>query len=292
MIISSALIQDKPVYKHRGLLLDTSRNFFPLRYIQETLDAMAASKLNVFHWHITDAQSFPLEVEGYPQFTKFGAYSEHQIYSLADVQGVIRFAKNRGIRVIIEIDAPAHAGLGWQWGREFGYGDLAVCVNKQPWSSYCIQPPCGQLNPVNPWTIFFLKEIYKPLQKVNPGEIVHMGGDEVHIGCWNSTKQIVDEMMRRGYPLSQKGFLSLWSEFQQAALNSLDDITKGSHSKTILWSSELTEPEYIRNYLPKDRYIIQTWVPKESNLTTSLLELGYELIISTKNAWYLDHGFW
>lgn len=290
--MSSVIIQDKPIYKHRGLLLDTARNFFPTRYIRETLDGMAASKLNVFHWHITDAQSFSLEVEGYPQFTKYGAYASDKVYSIADVEGIVRYAKNRGIRVIIEIDAPAHAGLGWQWGRDAGLGDLAVCVNKQPWAKYCIQPPCGQLNPVNSRTILLLKEVYKTVQRVNPNEMLHMGGDEVHLGCWNSTPEIVHEMQQRGYPQTKEGFLTLWSEFQQAALEALDEVTGDTQAKTILWSSELTDPEHIKSYLPKERYIIQTWVPKEDNLTSTLLELGYELIISTKNAWYLDHGFW
>lgn len=292
MIISSAYIRDRPVYKHRGLLLDTARNYFPLSHIRLTLDGMAVSKLNVFHWHITDAQSFPLEIEGFPQFTKYGAYSPDKVYTVSDVQSIIRYAKNRGIRVIIEIDAPAHASLGWQWGKQSGLGDLAVCVNKQPWRSYCIQPPCGQLNPVNPNTIQMLKNVYQSIWNSNPGEIIHMGGDEVHLGCWNSTETILEEMQKRGIPRTAKGFLTLWSEFQQAALTALDEVTKNLQTKTILWSSELTDPEHIRNYLPKDRYVIQTWVPKDSNLTRALLELGYELIISTKDAWYLDHGFW
>lgn len=71
-------------------------------------------------------------------------------------------------------------GNGWQWGPESGLGDLAVCVNQQPWRSYCIQPPCGQLNPANHNLYSILRNIYKDLKDVLPdGETLHMGGDEV-----------------------------------------------------------------------------------------------------------------
>lgn len=85
----------------------------------------------------------------------------------------------RGVRIIIEIDSPAHAGNGWQWGKEANYGDMAVCVNKAPWRKYCVQPPCGQLNPINPNTYKWLGKIYKDLINIFPkGEAFHMGGDE------------------------------------------------------------------------------------------------------------------
>lgn len=82
--------------------------------------------------------------------------------------------------VILEIDMPAHVGNGWQWGEAAGLGNLAVCVNQQPWREYCIQPPCGQLNPVNLETYNILQDIFTDLQDVqSPSEYFHMGGDEV-----------------------------------------------------------------------------------------------------------------
>lgn len=80
----------------------------------------------------------------------------------------------------MEIDSPAHAGNGWQWGKASGYGDMALCVDKGPWRKYCVQPPCGQLNPINTNTYKWLGKIYKDLIGVLPeGEAFHMGGDEV-----------------------------------------------------------------------------------------------------------------
>lgn len=194
-------------------------------------------------------------------------------------------------------------GNGWNWGPKYGLGDLAVCVNQQPWRSYCIQPPCGQLNPANHLLFGVLRDIYKDLAKMLPStETIHMGGDEVHFGCWNSTQEIVDLLYKLGLGRENRDFLRLWAEYQQSALRVWDDEfdqnlnsrreTNEPPKKVILWSSQLTNYEHIESYLEKERYIIQTWVESTNELPRQLLERGYELIISTKNAWYFDHGFW
>lgn len=70
-MLESVQIKDQPIFVHRGLTLDTARNFIPVKDIERTLDGMAASKLNVFHWHATDSQSFPLHMPRVPQLTRY-----------------------------------------------------------------------------------------------------------------------------------------------------------------------------------------------------------------------------
>ncbi|XP_018336049.1 chitooligosaccharidolytic beta-N-acetylglucosaminidase isoform X2 [Agrilus planipennis] len=293
VIVSKAVIKDKPQYPYRGLLLDTARNFLSVHTIKRQINAMASSKLNVLHWHITDSQSFPLESVRVPQLSKYGSYSSKNTYSLSDVSDIIRYAKLRGIRVILEIDAPSHSGNGWQWGREAGLGDLAVCVNQEPWRSYCIQPPCGQLNPINSNVYSVLGDLYSDIVDILPkGETFHMGGDEVFIPCWNSTLEIVNYLDSQGQDRSHESFLALWSYFQQEALKKFDSKVGNENTPIVLWSSALTEPEIIEKYLSKNRYIIETWVPSDNDLPTKLVERGYNIIVATKDAWYLDHGFW
>lgn len=118
-------------------MLDTSRNYFSVESIKRTLVGMAHSKLNRFHWHITDSQSFPYVSKYYPQMAEYGAYSSNEVYTPEDVRDVAEFARVRGIQVIPEIDAPAHAGNGWDWGPKYGLGELSLCINQQPWSFYC-----------------------------------------------------------------------------------------------------------------------------------------------------------
>lgn len=108
MVPTNLDIFDKPLFGHRGVLLDTSRNFYPVRDLKRTIEAMAMNKLNVFHWHITDSQSFPIFLPSVPEVAEKGAYSSDMMYSVADVKSVVRFAMRRGVRVVPEFDAP-----GW-----------------------------------------------------------------------------------------------------------------------------------------------------------------------------------
>ncbi|XP_051156817.1 probable beta-hexosaminidase fdl isoform X2 [Leptopilina boulardi] len=293
VIVDNAIIKDKPAYPHRGLLIDTARNFLPVKDILRTIDGLAASKLNILHWHATDSQSFPLEIKNLPLMTLYGAYSSEKVYSESDMKMVIKYAKARGVRVILEIDSPSHAGAGWEWGPDAGLGNLAVCINQQPWRDYCIQPPCGQLNPVNPYTLSTLRNLYSDILDIwDKDTILHLGGDELFINCWNSTSEITDEMKAKGMGLRDIDFFKLWSDFHKSQVNILKNITGNENTKAIVWSSHLTSANLIENYLDKSQFIIQTWVEAELDLNEELLNLGYNLIISTKNAWYLDHGFW
>ncbi|XP_072947193.1 chitooligosaccharidolytic beta-N-acetylglucosaminidase isoform X2 [Epargyreus clarus] len=296
-LVSGAKIRDRPVYKHRGLVLDTSRNFIPIDDIRRTIDGMAASKMNVFHWHVTDSHSFPFESTRVPQFTRYGAYSPYEIYTAEEVRELINYAKVRGVRVVVEIDAPAHSGNGWQWGKEYGFGDLAVCVNAKEWRRLCIQPPCGQLNPANPEMYRVLRDLYRDIAEALPKPaLFHMGGDEVFFGCWNASEEITSYMKEKGYDTTVEGFIKLWAEFHQKALEIWDEemIAAGTVNPqpVMLWSSELTQAHRISKYLNKERYVIEVWEPISSPLLTQLLRLGFRVVSVPKDIWYLDHGFW
>ena len=149
IVVDTVNIADSPAFAHRGIVLDTSRSYIELPLLRRMLDAMAYSKLNVFHWHITDTQSFPFVSNREPLLAMYGAYSADQTYRPQDIRQLVDYATVRGIKIVPEFDAPAHVGSGWEWGERYGLGPLALCINKQPWSDYCAEPPCGQLNPIN-----------------------------------------------------------------------------------------------------------------------------------------------
>ncbi|XP_011315002.1 chitooligosaccharidolytic beta-N-acetylglucosaminidase isoform X2 [Fopius arisanus] len=292
VIIDEANIDDKPIFKHRGVMIDTGRNYLPVSAILRTIDGLAATKMNVLHWHATDSQSFPLQIKSRPLMSWYGAYSPKMIYTPEDMGRIRNYAKYRGVRVILEMDSPAHAATGWEWGETQGLGKLAVCVEQQPWRNFCIQPPCGQLNPVNPHVFEVLRDVYKDFFSILGNDtVLHIGGDEVWLPCWNSTQEIVDAMQARGLGRTTEDFLKLWGEFHNEQLELISKLKERSDS-VIVWSSGLTEPNVIEQYLDKNRFIIQTWLPAASTVPEELLKRGYKLIISTKDAWYLDHGFW
>ena len=78
-------------YPYRGLLLDTSRNFFSVNSILNLITAMSYNKMNTLHWHITDTQSFPIEIPSVPDLHKYGAYSPERIYTQEDVRKIVNY---------------------------------------------------------------------------------------------------------------------------------------------------------------------------------------------------------
>jgi hexosaminidase len=106
--LSSIQISDGPKFKHRGISFDTSRTFFSVDSIKRLIDTMAMVKMNVFHWHITDCQSFPIYIKSHPELTKYGAYSKKKVYTPDNVRELVEYGKIRGLRIIPELDMPAH----------------------------------------------------------------------------------------------------------------------------------------------------------------------------------------
>ncbi len=99
-------IEDRPRFPWRGLSLDVSRHWMPIPVIRRNLDAMAAVKLNVFHWHLSDDQGFRVESKVFPKLQQSG--SDGKFYTQAEVRQVIAYAADRGIRVVPEFDIPGH----------------------------------------------------------------------------------------------------------------------------------------------------------------------------------------
>jgi hexosaminidase len=142
--------------------------------------------------------------------SKYGAYSGSEIYSPKDVRDLVLYARLRGVKVVPELDAPAHAGNGWQWGSSEGLGELSLCVNAEPWREFCGQPPCGQLNPLNPFTYIVLGEIYKDMLDLFDRDLFHMGGDEIFFQCWHREPEVA--AWARNH--STHDLMDLWAHFQ------------------------------------------------------------------------------
>nr|AKR06190.1 beta-N-acetylglucosaminidase [Mamestra brassicae] len=284
LIVRDVSISDKPVYPYRGILLDTARNFYSIDSIKATIDAMAAVKLNTFHWHITDSQSFPFEVSRRPQLAKIGAYSPAKVYTKQAIKEVVEYGLVRGVRVLPEFDAPAHVGEGWQ---DTG---LTVCFKAEPWATYCVEPPCGQLNPTREELYDYLEDIYRDMADVFNPDIFHMGGDEVSERCWNSSEEIQHFMIQNRWNLGQDSFLKLWNYFQMRAQDRAYKAF-GKRLPITLWTSTLTDFTHVENFLNKDDYIIQVWTTGTSPQVKGLLEKGYRLIMSNYDALYFDCGF-
>uniref|UniRef100_A0A8C5U8Z4 Beta-hexosaminidase n=1 Tax=Malurus cyaneus samueli TaxID=2593467 RepID=A0A8C5U8Z4_9PASS len=267
--INETEIVDFPRFPHRGLLLDTSRHYLPLRAILETLDVMAYNKFNVFHWHIVDDPSFPYESSTFPELSKQGAFNAMtHVYTASDVRTVIEHARLRGIRVIPEFDTPGHT-LSWGPGAP---GLLTPC--------YLGATPSGVYGPINPIvnsTYQFVTSLFQEVSSVFPDFFLHLGGDEVDFTCWKSNPEIRAFMREMGFGEDYK---KLESFYIQRLLNIVSSLGKGY----IVWQEVFDNDVKLR-----PDTIIHVW--KENgmlylNEMANVTRAGYQALLSAP--WYLN----
>ncbi|KAF0710337.1 hypothetical protein AaE_012575 [Aphanomyces astaci] len=282
-LVSKVTIKDSPAYKNRGITVDTARNFYSVESLKRIIRTMGGNKLNTFHWHISDSNAFPVESKTYPNLTAYGSYTAKQVYTQADIRDIVKYAKTYGVRVVPELDAPAHAGSGWEWGPAAGLGELTLCYGANPWFESCVQPPCGQLNPLNDNVYKVLEGLHNEWLSLFDSDVFHMGGDEVHVGCWNQSVAVYPFVKDRHDP---KSFFHLWGEFQVRSAKVIEKAQK----KVMLWSSDLTTPDFYK-YLPTNNTIVHIWSDYAGGDTKRLTDAGYEVVLSYWDAHYLDCGF-
>ncbi|KAK9659895.1 Glucosamine-6-phosphate isomerase (Glucosamine-6-phosphate deaminase) (GNPDA) (GlcN6P deaminase) [Basidiobolus ranarum] len=268
-------IADKPAFPHRGLMIDTSRNFLSIKDIKRTLDGMSYNKLNVLHWHIIDQHSFPLMTKTYPELAIKGAYTQKWIYEEDDVREVVRYAKDRGIRVIPEFDIPGHA---YTWG--LAMPDIVTCMNMQPdWDVYAAEPTSGQLDIINPKTDEVIQNFLKEVTQWFDDDFVHIGGDEVNFKCWEVTP---------GYPeYLEKHNKTMEDIFSEFVIKSHDWV-RDNNKTPITWQEALTS----HNITMKKDVAVQVWLGAED--AVKVARAGHRVISSSYERWYLDcgHGGW
>ncbi|XP_044132000.1 beta-hexosaminidase subunit beta isoform X2 [Bufo gargarizans] len=266
-LVNHSRIADAPRFAHRGVLLDTSRHYLPLKTILLNLDAMAFNKMNVFHWHIVDDPSFPYQSIAFPELSNKGAYHPlTHIYTPTDVNLVIEYARFRGIRVVPEFDTPGHAD---SWGK--GQKDLLTPCYKDG-------QPSGIFGPINPIineTYKFIHDLFYELNLVFPDKYIHLGGDEVDFSCWKSNPDITKFMSEHGFGTDYR---KLESYYVQKILNIVSEFKKGY----MVWQEVFDNHDQL-----KPDTIVEVWKEKDyQQEMAAATAAGFQVLLSAP--WYLN----
>jgi hexosaminidase len=255
-------IADQPRFAWRGLMLDCARHFLPVEVIERNLDAMAAVKLNVFHWHLSDDQGFRAESKLYPKLQQFG--SDGNYYTQDQMREVVAYAAARGIRVVPEFDIPGHT-MSWFPG----YPELAAGAGPfEIGRHFGVFDPV--LDPTRDETYAFLDGFIGEMAGLFPDPFFHIGGDEVNGKAWKESKAV--QAFARSHGL--KDTLALQTNFNQRILKILQ-----KHGRNMIGWDEILGPD-----LPRDA-VIQSWRGADS--LADAASKGYRGILSA--GYYLDH---
>jgi hexosaminidase len=255
-------IEDSPRFPWRGLMLDVSRHWMPVEVVERNLDAMAAVKLNVFHWHLSDDQGFRVESRLFPRLQELG--SDGNFYTQADLRHVVAYARDRGIRVVPEFDMPGHTN-SWL----VGYPELASAPGPysigRTWGVYD-----GAMDPTREETYEFLDAFLGEMTQLFPDPYFHIGGDEVNGNQWGQSASI--QAFAKEHKLEGTGGLQVY--FNQRIQKLLQ-----KYGKIMVGWDEVLHPD-----LPTDT-VVQSWRGQAS--LAEAASKGYRGILSA--GYYLDH---
>jgi len=255
-------IEDAPRFPWRGLMLDSSRHWMPVEVVKRNLDAMADVKLNVFHWHLSDDQGFRVESRRYPKLHMEG--SDGLYYAQADIQDVVAYARDRGIRVVPEFDIPGHT-QSWL----AGYPELAT--NPGPYTigrTWGIYFPV--MDPTKEELYTFLDGFFAEIAPLFPDPYFHIGGDEVKEDQWKASASV--QAFMRAHQVKDEHALQAY--FNQRVQKLLEK----NHKVMVGWD-EILHPDLPMNI------VVQSWRGQKS--VAEAAAKGYRGILSW--GYYLDH---
>lgn len=262
-VLPALRIVDRPRFSWRGFMLDCSRHFYTVTFIMKMIDAASMHHLNVFHWHLTDDQGWRLPIDGYPKLTEIGAWrrdskttwQDHRLggfYSKEDIREIVRFAAERHVEVVPEVDLPGHASAILASYPELG------CTG----GPYKVEDRYGIFSDVlcagNDAIFPLFEAIFNTIAELFPSKYVHIGGDEVKFDRWETCPKCRARLETQ--KLGKTHQLQSWITVRLA--NMLEERGK----TPIGWDEVLEGTEVLG--LPQDM-IVMSWRGREGGIQAS-----------------------
>lgn len=275
-------ITDAPRFAYRGMMLDCARHFFSVSFVKKFLDMMAMHNMNTFHWHLTDDQGWRIEIKKYPRLTEVGSKRDMTVvgrnsevwdsipyggyYTQEEAREIVRYAADRYIMVIPEIDMPGHmmgalaaypdmgctGGPYKVWGL-WGVSDQVLCLGNEKTYSFC-------------------EDVLKEIMDIFPSKYIHIGGDETPTTSWEKCPKCQALAQKEGVDIKhlQNYFTAHMEKF----------IEKNGH-RAIGWDEVLQSKDL------SDKTIIMSWRGAEPGGEAA--ERGHDVIMSPTSYNYFDY---
>jgi len=282
------VIEDSPRFKWRGLMVDVARHFISYDEMKRNIDAMAAVKMNVLHWHLTDDEGFRVESKVFPLLHQKGSNGDY--YTQVQLKEIIKYAADRGIIVVPEFDMPGHAQTWFA-----GYPELASQPgpyhpgSRMQWQKEHpeVKVPQGNsiadiianmvaptFDPTNEKVYDFLDKFVGEMTTIFPAGYMHIGADENNGMAWKLNPKIMDWMKQRN--------MQSTDDLQRYFVQRVYEVMKKHHRKMIGWE------EIYNDKLPGDA-IVHKWIPQENGMIKSY---GNPNDIAQHNPVLISEGFY
>ncbi|KGI77573.1 beta-N-acetylhexosaminidase [Oleiagrimonas soli] len=279
--LADGLIVDHPRFAWRGLMLDSARHFQSVADIKKLIDWMALHKLNVLHWHLTDDQGWRLQIKRYPELTRIGACRKAVgpdaaltgspdkpycgFYTQAQVRDLVRYAQQRFVTIVPEIEIPGHAQAALA-----SYPELGVTGKR---------PPVSTDWGINTWlyapdqrSLTFLENVLDEVMALFPSTYIHIGGDEAAKDQWQASPAVQAQMKKLG--LKDENALQGWM------ISKIGAYLDAHHRRLIGWD------EILEGGVPADATVM-SWRGVKGAIEAA--NAGHDVVLSPAPVLYLDH---
>ncbi|MFZ1800965.1 MAG: beta-N-acetylhexosaminidase [Chitinophagaceae bacterium] len=296
--IPQCTIIDSPRFAYRGLHLDCSRHFFSVDFVKKYIDFIAMSKMNTFHWHLTDDQGWRIEIKKYPLLTQKGACRNGTIignypgkgnddkeycgyYTQEQIKDIVKYAAARYVTIIPEIEMPGHASAAIAAYPQLScFPDEPTNINKIPWGGKVngkeVQQTWGVFEDVfcpSDYTFNFLENVLDEVMELFPSAYIHIGGDECPKDSWKRSAFCQNLMKEKGIK-NEEGLQSYFIHTIEKYINS-----KG---RQIIGWDEILEGGLAPNAT------VMSWRGLEGGIAAA--KLNHQVIMTPGDFCYFDHA--
>ena len=281
-------IADAPRFGYRGMMLDVGRHWFPVDFVKKFIDALALHNMNVFHWHLTEDQGWRIQIDKYPKLTTVGSIRKETMigkdwnafdgtpyggfYTKDEIREVVKYAADRNITVIPEIDLPGHMMAALASYPELGCtgGPYEVAT------SWGVKPDVLCIG--NEETFEFLEGVLDEVIELFPSEYIHVGGDEVPRDRWRECPKCQARIKSEG--LSSDSKYSAEDRLQSYCMARIEKYLNSKGKRIIGWE-EILKGDVAPNAT------VMSWRGVESGLEAA--RLGHDVIMAPCQYMYFDY---
>ena len=276
-------ITDYPRFQWRGLLIDPARHFIPVPDVEQYLDAMALHKFNRLQVHFTDDQGWRIEIKKYPQLTQTGAWMDFTtivrkgptegqrpggFYTQDDIRHLVRYAAERYITIVPEIEMPAHTGAAIISYPQIGLypSRLSALPPEKRWTAHE-----GVLAP-RPQTVAFMQDVLTEVMDLFPSKYIHIGGDEANIEHWKKCEEM--QGLIREMKLKDEAELHSWFIRQMDAFLT-------SHGRRLIGWDEILQGGL------SPGAAVMSWRGEAGGITAA--QAGHDVVMAPTSHTYFDY---